>query len=61
MFDEANIGVLNCDSFEKTSDNKKLLDGFSCGAGLIEGNRIMGPPRNSGANVSHKFSSKRLI
>lgn len=38
IFDEANLGVFNCDNIDCSNDVKKILEGLNCAAAIIEDN-----------------------
>jgi len=61
LFDEANIGILNCDSFEKNSQLKKLFDAISCGAALCESSKLLKRNFSMENSDSTKNHSSRLI
>jgi hypothetical protein len=59
MFDEDGVGILNCESFEKNSEIKKLFEGFSCGTALID-SKIIDFSNRFGSN-SHSYKDNEDV
>lgn len=45
MFEDENIGVLNCDSFEKNQEVKKIFEGLPCGAAIADAKKLAKMPQ----------------